>query len=101
MEIEQIYGVYEQEADCVADAVMQMIEPDGIHLYGLFFNSPSRVPQGHDYSLVHLVGLGDNPKKRKLHTTDDALNYANAVAQLVAHIATVRTDTCARWWLGK
>jgi len=45
MEIEQIYGVYEQEADCVADAVMQMIEPDGIHLYGLFFNSPSRVPQ--------------------------------------------------------
>ena len=92
----------EPETDCVADALMQRMDPDGIHLCDLFFNSPPECHKDritHEY--FHLVGLGDKPKKRELHTTDDALNDADAMAQLVTHIATGRTDACARWWLGK
>ena len=101
LEIGQIDDVYEQEADCVADVVMQMIEPDGIHLCDLFFNSPPDCPKDMiTHECFHLAGLGDNSKKRELHTADDALNDADAMAQLVAHIATGRTDACAIWWLG-
>jgi len=64
LEIGQIRDVYEQEADRVADAVMQMIEPDGIRLAEAIIQtkqSPGKgmeVASGLEARIKHLSGSG-------------------------------------------
>jgi len=64
LEIGQIRDIYEQEADRVADAVMQMIEPDGIRLAEAIIQtkqSPDKgmeVASGLEARIKHLSGRG-------------------------------------------